>query len=147
MEICRFTGMPSMADDSGLVVDALEGRPGILSARYGGPGTTDRERNMGILEEMAGVEKERRSARFVCVIAIALPGSTCSTVEGTCEGSISLEMRGSHGFGYDPIFRLDEFNKTMAEIPLQEKNRISHRAKALERAREILLSQGGPDDS
>jgi len=137
--IAQFTGQPSMADDSGLVIDALDGRPGIYSARYGGPGATDLERNRKILDEMRDVPPGRRGARFVCVIAIALPGGRCLTAEGTCEGVIAESMCGEHGFGYDPIFFLPSLGKTMAELPLDEKNRISHRARALDRAREILM--------
>lgn len=145
-EIARFTGYPSMADDSGLVVDALDGRPGIFSARYGGPGASDTDRNQKILGEMKGVPAGRRSARFVCVIAIVFPDGRSWHAEASCEGAIAESMIGSHGFGYDPIFLLPDIGKTMAELPLDEKNRISHRAKALEKAREILESLSSQGD-
>jgi XTP/dITP diphosphohydrolase len=138
-EIAAFTKMPSMADDSGLVVDALGGRPGILSARYGGESADDTARNLMILEELRGVTPERRTARFVCVIAVAFPDGRVVTTEGTCEGIITEDMKGTRGFGYDPVFFLPEIGKTMAELPLEQKNTISHRAKALEAMREILL--------
>ncbi len=139
VEIAAYTGLPAMADDSGLVVDALDGRPGILSARYGGESADDAARNRLILEEMRGVPAEKRTARFVCVIAVEFPGSRHFTAEGTCEGLITEEMKGSHGFGYDPIFFLPDMCKTMAELPLEKKNKISHRARALEKMREILM--------
>ena len=137
--IAAYTGLPAMADDSGLVVDALGGRPGVLSARYGGEAADDTAKNGMILEEMRGVPAELRAARFVCVIAVAFPGGKHVTAEGTCEGVITDAMKGSHGFGYDPIFFLPDRGMTMAELPLEEKNKISHRAKALEAMREILL--------
>jgi len=137
-ELSRLTGLPAMADDSGLEVDALSGEPGVYSARYAGEGATDDDRNSLVLEKMKGVPVGKRSARFVCVIAIVLPGGIEWTARGTCEGEISLDARGDHGFGYDPIFLLTGRGKTMAEIPLDEKNTLSHRARALEKAAEIL---------
>lgn len=137
--IARFAGYPAMADDSGLVVDALDGRPGVYSARYSGKSATDTDRNRKILEEMKDVPDPDRSARFVCVVAISLPNGTCHFAEGMCEGFIAQTMSGNHGFGYDPIFFLPDLGKTMAELSLDEKNRISHRARALETAREILI--------
>jgi XTP/dITP diphosphohydrolase len=130
MAIAAFTGLVSMADDSGLCVDALDGRPGIYSARYGGEGATDRDRYLKLLDEMKGIGK--RSARFVCAIAVAFPGGENRIVRGECEGLIAGEPAGEKGFGYDPVFFLPEYGKTMAELPLEEKNRISHRALALE---------------
>jgi XTP/dITP diphosphohydrolase len=146
LEIATYAGYPSMADDSGLVVDALDGRPGIFSARYGGESATDADRNRMILEEMRGIPAERRSARFICVIAIAFRDGRSYFAEGSCEGIIAETMRGRHGFGYDPIFYLPELGKTMAELPLHEKNRISHRAKALEAAKKILEELSGDGD-
>jgi XTP/dITP diphosphohydrolase len=140
VSIAEFTGQPAMADDSGLVVDALGGRPGVLSARYGGTDATDRERCLMLMEEMRGISPERRSARFECVIAVAFPGGGTYYSEGGCEGTIAGSMRGEHGFGYDPIFFLPNIGKTMAELTLEEKNKISHRAKALDGARELLLT-------
>jgi XTP/dITP diphosphohydrolase len=136
--IARYSDLPVMADDSGLVVDILGGEPGVRSARYGGPGLDDTGRNKLLLKRLAGIPVDRRSARFVCVIALALPDGTCRTVEGTCEGLIIEEMRGAAGFGYDPLFLIPELAKTMAELTLEEKNRISHRARALDLAKEIL---------
>jgi XTP/dITP diphosphohydrolase len=136
MAIAAFTGLVSMADDSGLCVDALDGRPGIYSARYGGEGATDRDRYLKLLDEMKGIGK--RSARFVCAIAIAFPGGESRVVTGECGGIIAREPAGEKGFGYDPVFFLPEYGKTMAELPLEEKNRISHRALALEKAARIF---------
>ena len=137
-ETARLSGLPSMADDSGLEVDALGGEPGVYSARYAGEGATDADRNSLLLEKMKEVPEGKRSARFVCVIAIAFPGGNELVARGTCEGEIARKPRGAHGFGYDPVFHLPEKGKTMAEIPLEEKNRISHRALALEQARRLL---------
>ncbi|MBP7584500.1 MAG: XTP/dITP diphosphatase [Spirochaetes bacterium] len=137
-ETARLSGLPSMADDSGLEVDALGGEPGVYSARYAGEGATDADRNSLLLEKMKEVPEGKRSARFVCVIAIAFPGGSELVARGICEGEIARMPRGAHGFGYDPVFHLPEKGKTMAEIPLEEKNRISHRALALEQARRLL---------
>ncbi|MCP4138590.1 MAG: XTP/dITP diphosphatase [bacterium] len=138
-EISQFTNMPVLADDSGIVVDALDGRPGIYSARYGQPeAVTDEDRNRLLLKEMDGVKEEGRTARFVCVIAIAHPGGEEKIARGECEGIIAASLKGDHGFGYDPIFFLPEYGKTMAEIPLEEKNKISHRARALDKAKDLL---------
>ena len=134
--IASFTGLPSMADDSGLCVDALEGRPGIYSARYGGDGASDADRNSKLLAEMEGVGN--RSARFVCAIAIALPEGPEQVVRGECRGVIATEPSGDRGFGYDPVFYLPDYGRTMAQLPLEEKNRISHRALALEKAAGLL---------
>jgi len=134
--LCNATGIPAMSDDSGLVVDALNGRPGVMSARYGGEGLSDNDRNLLLLKELEGIQN--RSARFVCVISIALPDGRFFSAEGVCEGFIGREMKGDHGFGYDPVFFLPDRGLSMAEIPLAEKNRISHRAQALEKAAKIL---------
>jgi XTP/dITP diphosphohydrolase len=136
--ICRFTSLPSLADDSGLVIDALGGDPGVYSARYGGENLTDLDRNNLVLSKMKGVPDVNRTARFVCVIAAAFPDGTELISEGSCEGVIADWMRGDNGFGYDPVFYLPERGKTMAELPLSEKNMISHRAAALESARTRL---------
>jgi XTP/dITP diphosphohydrolase len=138
--ISGFTGQAALADDSGIVIDALGGRPGIYSARYGGENLSDRDRNLLILEEMRGIPPGKRSARFVCVIAIAMPGGASYHAVGECSGFISDSLRGANGFGYDPIFYMPGRGKTMAELSLNEKNSISHRAKALESAKEILVS-------
>jgi len=137
-EICRLTGMASIADDSGLVVDALNGKPGVYSARYGGPGASDMDRYQLLLKEMKSVPQGSRSARFVCAIAIVLPDGREYTAEGICEGVISLEPAGDRGFGYDPVFLLPEKGRTMAQLSMEEKNSISHRGRALEKAAAIL---------
>lgn len=137
-ETARLAGIPAMADDSGLEVDALGGEPGVLSARYAGDGATDLDRNRLVLEKMKDVPNGKRAARFVCVIAIAFPGGNERVTRGTCDGEIAREPRGDHGFGYDPIFFLPDRGVTMAEIPLREKNVISHRARALDSARDVL---------
>ncbi len=137
-EITRFTGLPAMADDSGLVVAALDGRPGVHSARYGGDCLTDRDRYELLLGEMNRVPLTGRRARFVCVITIAMPDGSLYSARGECEGVIAEEPKGGGGFGYDPIFYLPKYGLTMAEISLEEKNRISHRARALDRAAKIL---------
>jgi len=127
-----------IADDSGLEVDALGGEPGSLSARYGGEDTSDKEKITLLLSRLQGVPWEKRSARFRCVIAIALSSSVVGLCEGECSGIIAFEPRGDHGFGYDPIFYLPELGKTMAELPLEEKNRVSHRGKAAQKALQFL---------
>ncbi|HZP58372.1 MAG TPA: XTP/dITP diphosphatase [Dehalococcoidia bacterium] len=151
VEAARATGLISLADDSGLEVDALAGRPGIFSARYAGAGMTDPElsdedRVRIVLDEMRGVPDDRRSARFRCVIAIATPGGTVQTVEGVFEGRLTHEPRGANGFGYDPIFLVPELGKTSAELPPEEKNAMSHRGQAALKAREVLrqMSDGRP---
>ena len=134
----RATGRVALADDSGLEVDALGGQPGILSNRFAGPGATDRDKYMRILELLEGVPDEERTARFRAAVAIATPEGETVLVEGTCEGRIAHEPHGENGFGYDPIFLLPQLGKTMAELPASEKNRISHRAKALQSAKKVL---------
>jgi len=144
-EVARLTHLPALADDSGLEVAALGGRPGVFSARYAQdrtqpevPGDAD---NWGkLLEEMAGVPWEEREARFVCAIALALPGGRVFTARGECGGYIALEPRGEYGFGYDPVFWVPEFGRTMAELGPEVKNRLSHRARALAALRDILIS-------
>lgn len=136
--ISKFTKLPVMADDSGLVIDALDGRPGIYSARYGGKGIPDSERNQLILEEMHGIKNKNRKAKFVCVISIVFPDKKEYSVRGECHGYIAESISGSNGFGYDPIFFIPEENKTMAELALDKKNQISHRAKALNKAKTII---------
>lgn len=133
-----FTGLPSMADDSGLVIDALNGEPGVYSARYGGEHLTDRDRYLLVLEKMKEIPDYERNARFVCSIAIAMPDGREFFTEGLCEGRIALVPCGENGFGYDPIFYLPEYGRTMAELTLDIKNRISHRGKALDHASLII---------
>ena len=136
--IADQTGLLTLADDSGLIVDALQGRPGVFSSRYAGENASDPDRWQKVLIEMAGVPEEKRQASFVCAIAIASPRGEMETVEGRCQGQIAFAPRGEHGFGYDPIFFVPEMGKTMAELEPEVKNRISHRAKALEKLRIIL---------
>jgi len=125
----RVLGVPCLADDSGLVVDALDGKPGVYSARYAGGKATDRENSDKLLREMEG--KENRKAHFVCVLSLATPGGPALTYEGRCDGEITRERRGESGFGYDPVFFSPEFGKTFAEISMEEKSRVSHRGKAM----------------
>jgi len=124
----KILGFPALADDSGLVVEALDGAPGVHSARYAGENVTDEERCLKILSEMNG--KSNRKAAFECVISIAVPGGAALTYEARCEGLIAENLRGSNGFGYDPIFFYPPLKKTFAELTQEEKNRISHRGKA-----------------
>lgn len=134
----KITGAVSLADDSGLEVEYLQGRPGIFSARYAGPAAQDAENIAKVLEELQGVPGAHRKARFVCVIAICTPEGQCKWVEGECGGVITEAPRGSQGFGYDPIFLVPELGKTFAELEPEEKNRISHRAQAVHKVRPLL---------
>lgn len=136
--IAKETGELVLADDSGLEIDYFDKAPGVYSARYLGEDTPYDIKNGIILERMEGVEEEKRTARFVCVIAAVFPDGTSKTVRGTIEGMIGYESRGKNGFGYDPIFYLPEYGCTSAEIPLEEKNKISHRGKALKQIKEFL---------
>lgn len=142
-----LSGLATLADDSGLEVDALGGRPGVYSARYGGK-TTDQGRVELLLQELKTVPWDKRTARFRCVIAIESgnDGMSPALCDGECEGVICLEPRGGHGFGYDPVFFLPELGRTMAELTPQEKNKISHRARAAVKARQVLqeLSEEKP---
>lgn len=132
------TGLPALADDSGLEVEYLGGRPGLRSSRYAGV-EGDAEANMDLLlSELAGVPPGERSARFVCVVVLALPGCETHVTTGACEGRILTVRRGTGGFGYDPVFRPEGFDRTMAELTLEEKNAISHRGKALRAMRQVI---------
>ena len=139
------TGGIVLADDSGLVVDYLGGEPGIYSARYLGEDTSYEVKNRTIIDRLKEAREEERSARFVCNIAAVLPDGSVLHTEETMEGRIAVEPAGSGGFGYDPILWLPEFGKTSAEITMDEKNRISHRGKALRAMREALVSWLGKD--
>ena len=130
----------SLADDSGLEVDALGGEPGPLSARYAGEGASDIERINYLLARLKDVPEEKRTARFRCVIAIATPDGEVKICSGECRGFITLAPRGEQGFGYDPVFYLPELGKTMAELPPELKNQVSHRGQAARKARELLKS-------
>lgn len=131
--ISAYTEAIVLADDSGLVIDALNGEPGIYSARYLGEDTSYRIKNQNLIDRLEGVPDEKRTARFVCAIAAALPDGTVLTTEGIIEGIIGYEERGENGFGYDPIFFLPEVGKTTAELSDEEKNAVSHRGRALEK--------------
>lgn len=133
-----LTGRLAIADDSGLCVQALKGRPGIYSSRFAGENATDEERCQKLLEEMKGIPLEHRKATFICVLAIASPLGKIGVIQGECQGLISLSPRGSYGFGFDPVFLLPHLGKTMAELTPEEKNRISHRARALKKLKKIL---------
>ena len=128
--VMEASGMAAIADDSGLVVDALNGEPGVYSARYGGM-PTDLDRTLLLLEKIKDVPEEERTGRFVSAIACALPDGTEVTAEGVCEGKILFELRGTGGFGYDPVFYVPALGKTFAEAGAEEKNAISHRGNAL----------------
>lgn len=132
------SGLLTLADDSGLEVAALGGEPGVYSARYAGPGASDADRNALLLKKLEGVPFESRLARFVCVIALALPDGPLELVEGVLPGVIEFEPRGQNGFGYDPLFYLVGEHKTLAELPSERKNQISHRARAATAARAVL---------
>jgi len=128
----------ALADDSGLAVDALGGEPGLLSARYAGENASDKDRVSYLLSRLKGVPWQKRSACFRCVIAIATPDGEVEFCSGECRGMITLDPRGEQGFGYDPIFYLPELDKTMAELPLEMKNQISHRGQAARKVYQVL---------
>jgi len=136
--ISEFTGRMAIADDSGLEVLALDGRPGVRSSRFAGVGQDYLENNKKLLRLMKKVPAKKRKARFVCVIAIAKDGKVLKTVKGTCVGRIAFERRGKTGFGYDPVFIAPEYGKTFAELGPAIKNKISHRYRALEKAAKAL---------
>ncbi|MCA0171671.1 XTP/dITP diphosphatase [Bacillus sp. RAR_GA_16] len=136
--IMKLTNQPVIADDSGLVIDALDGDPGVYSARYAGPEKDDEANIDKVLTEMKNVPKEKRNASFHCLLAVAIPGQNTEIFSGTCNGMITYERSGSHGFGYDPIFYVPSYDKTMAELSPEEKNAISHRGQALDRLEEAF---------
>jgi XTP/dITP diphosphohydrolase len=138
LAFCRASGLLTLADDSGLEVDALDGEPGIRSARYAGHSATDMNKVDYLLSKLKAVPQEKRTARFRCVIALASPDGRVEFCEGTCEGLIAFEPRGKEGFGYDPVFLFPELGKTMAELPEEVKNRLSHRGRATQEAVKIL---------
>lgn len=125
----KILGLPALADDSGLLVEALNGKPGVHSARYGGENATDEYRYLKLLDEMDGMAN--RNAAFECVISIAVPSGAALTYEARCEGQIAKKPAGSKGFGYDPVFFYPPYQKTFAELTLEEKGRVSHRGRAL----------------
>ena len=138
--ISRLTGEMVLADDSGLEVASLQGKPGIFSARFAGESATDEENNTYLLKLMAEVPPQERKARFVCAMALAVPGQKTAVVEGGCEGFIAAAPRGNHGFGYDPLFIFAGEGQTFAEMEPGLKNRVSHRGQALEKIKKLLAS-------
>jgi len=137
-EVARATGLLTLADDSGLEVDALDCRPGVHSARFAGDDQNDARNIAKVLKLMKDIPKERRTARFRCVVAVARPEKVLFTTEGVCSGLIASEPKGARGFGYDPVFYSLELEKTFAEVPSEVKHRYSHRAKALAEAKRKL---------
>ena len=138
VEIMQATNLPTIADDSGLCVDALGGKPGIYTARFAGENATDDQNIQKLLAELDGVAKADRTAKFVCVIALAVPGHEPICFRGEVCGKILTEKHGTSGFGYDPVFYLSEFDASMAEIPAEAKNSVSHRFNALKLLKEYL---------
>lgn len=133
---CKVTGMPAIADDSGLVVDALGGAPGVYSARYAGENATDVDRYEKLLKELSDIPAQQRTARFVSAVCCVFPDGKILTTEGTCEGMIAFSPRGEGGFGYDPVFLVDD--RSYAQMSAEEKDKISHRGRALAKmAREL----------
>lgn len=137
-------GLLTLADDSGLEVDALNGEPGVRSSRYAGDNATDADRVSYLLDKLKDIPQQKRRARFRCVIAVARPGGPVETVEGVCDGYIAMEPRGRNGFGYDPVFYLPEYGRTIAELSPETKNRISHRGRAAALARLLLAKMAAP---
>ena len=139
--ICNLTGEIVLADDSGLEIDYLNKEPGIYSARYMGEDTSYHIKNANLIERLDGVEDEKRTARFVCVIAAVCPDGSEHVTRGTIEGRIGYEEKGENGFGYDPIFYVPEYHCYSAELAPEEKNKISHRGKALEEMKTVLMKE------
>lgn len=135
--ISKFTGKICLADDSGLVIEYLGGKPGILSARWG---KNDEERIQKVLNLLKGVPKKQRKAKFICALALFFPEGKSYIIEDECTGIIATSPRGSNGFGYDPIFIVPEYNRTFAELDEEIKNKVSHRAKALKQMKQIITN-------
>ncbi len=142
-EIMKLSGMPAIADDSGLAVDALDGAPGVYSARFAGTDGDDRANNKKLLELMRDVPLEKRTARFVSVVTMVFPDGKTIVCRGECEGHVMFAETGDNGFGYDPLFRPEGYDVSFGQLPAEEKNRISHRAKALVLLREKLKESNG----
>jgi len=140
-EIAALTGKMTLADDTGLAVNALDGAPGVYSARYSGRDKDYQANNQKLLEEMIKIPDEKRQAAFVCVMVLITPDGKEFDVEGRCEGMILKELKGDGGFGYDPLFFIPHLNKTLAELSMDEKNKISHRGIALRKIREIIRNR------
>lgn len=136
--IAEFTGLLAVADDTGLEVDALGGRPGVCAARYAGEDATYEDNCRKLLQELTGVPREKRTARFLTVAAIALPSDGIRVAQGTLDGVIAEEAGGTFGFGYDPVFLIPELGKTLAQLSADQKNTISHRAKAFTQVKDLL---------
>lgn len=139
IKVSRLYNLPSLADDTGLFVDYLNGEPGVYSARWAGPGCSYMDNNKKLLEKLMGVPFEKRTAVFRCAITLALPDGFFITELGEIKGYISFEMKGKNGFGYDPVFFVPEIGKTFAELSIYEKNRVSHRFKALEKIKPHII--------
>ena len=137
LHTAKVLGLPAIADDSGLVVPALGGAPGVYSARYAGENATDEANCQKLLEELNGIEDRR--AHFQCVLSIAVPSGPALTYEGQCDGKILLDKKGSNGFGYDPLFYYEELGQTFAEMSMADKNKVSHRGKALSAVKEEIF--------
>jgi XTP/dITP diphosphohydrolase len=133
-----FTGKPVLADDSGLSVEYLDGRPGVYSARFAGEGASDADNNALLLRELSGVPQGKRGAAFHCVIALCQPDGSCQTFDGSLPGVILEAPRGAGGFGYDPLFLVPEYGQTFSELPLELKNAISHRGRAMQQLKAAL---------
>jgi len=138
--VAQFTSLPCLADDSGLVVDALQGRPGVHSARFSGVEADDQSNNRKLLDEMAAVPEMQRQAAFCCVMALYMPGQSPRLFKGRVNGAILERQQGDGGFGYDPLFWLPGYNCTMAELPLDTKNQVSHRGQALRQLVDFLTT-------
>ena len=139
--IAEFCDLPALADDSGLEVDALDGAPGIYSSRYAGENVTYEDNNKKLLTELKGTPQDKRTARFRCVIAICWGNGEVDAVEGTAEGYITEDISGGGGFGYDPVFYFPPLKKRFSEMSLEEKNSISHRGLALQKARDVIIDR------
>jgi XTP/dITP diphosphohydrolase len=139
VQVAKITKRLTLADDSGLEIDYLGGDPGVRSARFAGENATDEDRNRKVLGLLKDVPQQDRTARFKCAVAVVLPDMEVKTVRGVCEGEITLEPRGSAGFGYDPVFMVPEYGKTFSELGPEKKNQISHRAMALKKAKKLLV--------
>jgi XTP/dITP diphosphohydrolase len=140
----KYFGKLTIADDSGLEVDTMNGLPGIYSARYAGEKASNRENNQKLLSEMKGIPLSKRGARFKCAIAIVSPDGREAVAEGSCKGRVGFREVGKRGFGYDPLFILPQYGKTMAQLTIEEKNRVSHRGKALRKLRRVISKFQAP---
>jgi len=136
--IAMYTGKLTMGEDSGLEVKALKNKPGVYSSRYSGKGATDKKNNSKLLKELRGVPLKKRTARYKCSVALADKNKLITVVEGSCQGLIGFRSKGTAGFGYDPLFIIPKYNKTFAQLGLKIKHTMSHRGKAMKKAREVI---------